>query len=409
MITLSYEKILPRELWQMVLADVTPGDLCNVTRTSSQMNDMASWPELWKGMKVNVKKVRENGLPELYSIKRFKKITKIDLSGMDFTSEELSRLLTDIPESPLKNVDLSNVAFVNVIRLKTIGETRLRKKVPAELLASSISSLQTINLGNAQLTSDQAVKILEASLSCRTLINLTLGGVNLKRVKSGLLAKAVSRLQTVNLAETNLITKQIVFMLKTSLSSTTLVSLNLEKIRLGEVPAELLAEAVSRLQIVNMNDTNLKTDQCVKILKASISSNTLVNVDLGNINLSEIPAKLLAKAVSLLQTVYLNDTNLSTDQCVQILEAIQSSKTLLTVVLASVNLSQVPSELLAKAVSLLQSVVLRFTNLTSDQCVKVLIAVLSSKTLIKVDLSVVNFKQKVPADLLASLPSYVSL
>ena len=73
----KFEYALPVELWRLILLKVPPTDLCNVTLTSKHMLFIANWPELWAQMEVKMRKVRDNGLPQLFNINRFKKIKKI--------------------------------------------------------------------------------------------------------------------------------------------------------------------------------------------------------------------------------------------------------------------------------------------------------------------------------------------
>jgi len=229
---MNYENMLPKELWQQVLEDVSTGDLCNVVKTSRHMNDMASWPNLWamRGMKVNMRKVKETGLAKLYEINRFKKIKKLDLTHVRFTQEnskELEQLLKDIPGSPIQHINFKNV------NLSRLSENQ------TEMLARAISHLQTVNLEKCYATTmlclknylnpqkldfrDQIHKVLEASLSSTTLIDINFGGVNFSSVNGELLARAISRLQTVNLAHSFLDDSQRVKVREACLSSTTLI------------------------------------------------------------------------------------------------------------------------------------------------------------------------------------------
>jgi len=438
----NYEEMLPIEKWQQVFLNLPPGDVCNVMKTSRYMNSLASWPELWKNMKVNMGKVKEKGLQQLYAIDRFRKITKMDFSIMIFTNQELERILTDIQGSPLENIDLSQVNLRNV---------------PAVMLASTVASLHTVNLCNTRLTTDQCVKLLEASISSNTLVEIDLMHVNLSEVPAELLARAVTHLQTVNLSYTDLTTDQCMKVLEVSIAFHKLINgsanVDLIGVNLSRVPAELLVKAVSRLHTVNLSNTRLTTDQCIKVLEATISSNRLVEIDLKHVNLSGVPPDLLARAVSRLHTVDLSSTRLTTDQCVEVLEASISFNSLVNLNLKNVdfgwvsadllaravscifidlplkelnsdqlvrvledstasnklaklgkfigvNLSGVSAELLVKAISPIHTVDLGDTQLTNDQCVKVLETCISSNTLVNVGLRRVNLS-KVPAELLA--------
>jgi len=358
------------------------------------MNKLASWPDLWIGMKVNMGKVQETGLAELYSIDRFKKIREMDFSGWDFNSEQLERILNEIPGSCLENINLKDYNL---------------SEVSTELLANAISSLKNVNLSNTHLTANQSIKVLKSILNSKTLINMNLSFCNLRQVHVDLLANSVSHLQTVNLRGNNISTYHCVKVLEAIISSKTLININLMGCNLRQVPSELLAHAVSRLQKVNLEGAKLTTDQCVKMLEFSLSSKTLINMNLVGCNpfgFNQIPAELLASSVSRLQTVSLDSpwgSKLKTDHCVKLLEAILSSKTLINIKMLSFDFRLVPPELLANVVSRLQSITLCETHLTTDHYVKILEAIRSSKTLIIFDLrGACPFNlREVPSELLA--------
>jgi len=385
----SYEKALPPEQWWQVLVNVSPGDLCSVMRTSSYMNSVASWPNLWAGMNFNMEKVREKGLAELYSIDRFKKVRKLNFRGEHFNFEQLQRVLHDIPASHFEDVNLEYVNF---------------GQIPAELLANAVSHLKTVNLLHSLLTNEQCIQLLEVSLSSRNLVDVSLANVNLSGVPADLLARAVSRLQAVNLCSTRLTTEQCVQVLEVSLSSRSLVDVNLANVNLSGVPSDLLSGAVSRLQIVNLCYTHCTTEQCIQVLEASLSSRSLVDVNLANVNLSGVPADLLARAVSRLKTVNLYFTHLTIKQCIQVLEVSLFSRSLVDLNLADVNLSGVPADIIARKVSHLQTVNLWNTELTTEQCIQVLEASLSSRCLVDINLGHVNLSE-VPSHLLAKAVS----
>jgi len=321
---------------------------------------VASLPKLWAGMRVNRTKLRTNGLTELYNINRFKKVKKIILAKMHIEVEQIERLLKEIPGSPLQNA---------------VFGCNLNSGVSAEILASAVSHLHIVHL--CCLTTEQCVALLKAILSSDTLTILSLN-VYLSKVPPELLANSISRLQDVNLRFTALTTDQLVALLKASLSSTTLTNVSLEGAKLSEVPAELLANSISRLQVVNLSCTKLTTEQCVALLKASISSTSLTNVNLYGANLSKVPAELLANSISRLQDVNLHLTYLTTEQCIALLKASLSSTTLTNVDLGFVDLSEVPAELLANSISRLQEVYLCATNPTTEQCAALLNAIRSS-------------------------------
>ena len=79
-----------------------------------------------------------------------------------------------------------------------------------------------------------------------------------------------------------------------------LTDLGLSFVNLSGVPADILAMAVGRLKIVRLSYTKLTTNQCVKVLE-TIPSTRLTNLYLYGIDLSGVPADLLAKNVGRLK------------------------------------------------------------------------------------------------------------
>jgi len=408
----SYEKKLPIERYQHVLRNVSCGDLCNVMLTSRHMNSVASWPELWVGMRVNMGKAKKNGLAQLYSIHRFKRVKEIDFRGTHFNSWDLERIFTDIPRSPLESVNFTGIVL-----------DHFPPVVPHELLANVVGRLKTVSLRNTQLSRDQRIKVLEAIQSSTSLVDVDLSYVDLSCSEGEmyydqndmtqndmthiLLANAISRLKNVKLANSRLTTEQCIKVLKASISSTTLISIDLSGIDLSRVPFNLLESAVSCLKTMYVSDTHLTTYQCIKALEASISSTTLISLDLSAIDLSRVPPNLLASAVSHLKTVKLNNATLTSEQCTEVLKASISSTTLKSLHLGHVNLSGVPANSLASAVSRLTTVDLVSTRLTPDQCDAVLRGISSSNTLTHVNLR----GNKIPTSLRnlnISMPSHIT-
>ena len=241
--------------------------------------------------------------------------------------------------------------------------------------------------------------MMNTSLTSTTLANLNLAGNNLSGVPAELLATAVSHLHSVNLESTRLSTDQCTQIMNTSLTSTTLANLNLRWINLSGVLADILAMAVSHLKIVRLTFIQLTTNQSVKVLDIIPSSATLTNLDLWGNNLVGVPAAILAMAVGRLKTVNLESTQLTINQSVKVLDIIPSSATLNNLDLWGNNLSAVPADILAMVVGRLETVNLSYTQLTTNQCVKVLESIpptrLTNLYLYGIDLS------GVPADLLA--------
>lgn len=386
----SSEHVLPPEVWVEVIKNVPPKDLCNVVLASTQMNSLASSQDLWAGTKLNKKKVKNiktfillqfisihlfevisiiclpfslekkkvkrDGLIEVFTINRFENIKELDFSHARATSERKKNLLKQIPQTPLEEVNFRGNRMSGV---------------PAEVLAEGVAHLKTVDLSWTWLTTTQSIKVLEASIETDSLEKMSLRGVLLLPVYDTFLHRAFGYLP-------------------------------------GGVPATLLARAIGRLQSIDLKLACLSRQQCVSILEESLNSTTLVEVNLACTYLDRVPASLLARAVSRLQSVKLKHTFLTTEQLTELLQASLSSKTLVEVSLAETNLTGVPTELLASAVGRLQKVNLSCTwntrtHMTGDQYIAVGQAVLSSTSLRQADLRSSRIRENLPAPLLNSL------
>ena len=82
--------------------------MCNVVLTSRHLQDVGSAPTLWSKMYDNKKKCID-GLSELLNINRFKKQQRLDISNFDLNSMNWEKLLRDICNSKIKQLDLSHV------------------------------------------------------------------------------------------------------------------------------------------------------------------------------------------------------------------------------------------------------------------------------------------------------------
>jgi len=190
---------LPPEIIQKILRFVPPVDLCNVVLTSTLLRTLASEPKFWSGITVRQDKIQQDGLRQLFSIDRYKKVRKIDLSKMTFTSEELLRNLNSIPSS------------VNELNLKDVSV----RKVPAELLAGVASNLEKINLNGTFPTRAQYCALVKVCISSSTLIDVNLAYTNfIYEVPAKLLSTAVGNLHKVNLYDANLTTEQYIALLQ---------------------------------------------------------------------------------------------------------------------------------------------------------------------------------------------------
>ena len=162
-----------------------------------------------------------------------------------------------------------------------------------------------------------------------------------------------------------------------------LETLNISDVDLRDVDSQLLASSVARVKNVNISGTYLTTDQVNTLCRTIIDTGILDIMDIVaikkletlnmsyNVDLSDVDSQLLAKAAVRLKKVDISDTCLTTDQantlCRTIIEEEESVKKLEALNMILGNLSGVDSQLLANAVVRVKSVDISGTHLTTDQ------------------------------------------
>lgn len=269
-----------------------------------------------------------------------------------------------------------------------------RRKVRSHGLKSLMSTVRYTQVENLDMSvtwmeAGQCTSFLQDSL-VTNLQHLNLYGVDLSSVEAQLLAKAVGRLHKVNLGWTRLTGDQAITVFREVIKSGTLADMNMFRVNLSDVPSDLLAEAVSRLTIVKLTDTRLRTDQLAALLEQIMCPGSeLEHLNLTGVDLSFVEPQLLGLALSGLTSFILWGTKLTRSQCIRILELMIHSKTLISVNLDNQDLSHVDPEVLSLAVSRLSRASLFDSRLTTEQCVMLLNQVIQSTTLTHLNLDFV--------------------
>ena len=128
----------------------------------------------------------------------------------------------------------------------------------------------------------------------------------------------------------------------------TILNLNQTNI-VGEDPG-LLARAVTKVETLKVIDAKLTQQQAVAILTVSEGSK-LAKLDISGNDLPEVDPGLLAKAVTKLKTLDISDTELTQQQAVTILTAFSEGSKLTKLYISWNNLSGVDPGQLPMAVT----------------------------------------------------------
>ena len=241
--------------------------------------------------------------------------------------------------------------------------------VEPDLLASSLSCLSCLKLSGVQLTPTQwtaLLKRLGPGLS-NQMTELTLRMVNLTCVPVSVLAPALAARPRLALEFAALSDDQwVALLMECAAAKPTLLRI----VQCGlpaELPASLLAGAVAACRAVDLSASALQPRHTEAVLEGIPGSRT-TEATLQGLDLSGVPGATLARAATHLTRLNLRKTRLDTPQVTALLAANLANRSRLRCLdLSGVNLSPVPADLLALSVSRLREADLCLTWLTRDQ------------------------------------------
>ena len=308
------ETMFPEEGWMAVLSYLGLGDLCRVALVSRFFHRLATDPCLWKqaGSCLNKEKVRTKGLVTFFKVPRFKKIFSLDISeSTPSACLDLVKFLT-CPEFHENKIKEVNLRYVDL------------SQIPSKQLAAAICKLRKVDLEFTRLTRAQCMAIAQQLQCCGSLVDLSLADVDLLTLSSlscHLLTRDKGGLNKLNLEYSNLGTDQCSTILRTIIRCSNILDLNLGGVNLSQVKSSLLGESVLTLEKINLRNCDLSKQQCTRIFSEITRSDKLVELNLSENDLSEQQATLLSSAAIRLHTVDLSNCWLSMEQCSALLLA----------------------------------------------------------------------------------------
>ena len=131
-------------------------------------------------------------------------LVSIDLSGIFcISTDDFTEMMTFIKASSIKNVNLSCVRMESNRLPRQMPCNKALSKVDANLLADAVNTLESVNLSGTYLETLQIVAIFEKTLVATKLIKFVIGGINLVGVPTDLFVNALSKINQVEVFETN--------------------------------------------------------------------------------------------------------------------------------------------------------------------------------------------------------------
>jgi len=443
---------LPPELWRGIINSyMSFNDSCSLALVSNNMWGRAREHKNWRNMELNWENLKKRGAASLFECPSFGRIKTLCLSefGIDWSLN----LCSDVSYNT-DSIELLNDLLQHSLRCSTLEEMEFEldvSLVSADLLSNAVSKLRGVIFpGPAQLTNQQLIKILEKSPN---LVKLIIPYSKLDNQGVKLLANNIIQLSKLDISRSEFTTIQIKDILEKAFESSTLTELNLESVELSEISEELLASVCFKLHKVNLDYTNLSSEQITSILKICSTSSTLKYISLSNLNVSRVSLEVLSIAIPKFVEVQMKKSSLTDNQQVQIfIKCLSStilkklfmssesnsitltlfnstprrytlkltertsflsplllsniltkslkSSTLYKLDLSGMNLSGIPSMTIANRASLLHTINLDQTRLSTEAITIILKVLLKSTKIKEINLSRNNLTD-VSADLLA--------
>jgi len=385
---------LPLEMIVRIFKNLSFKDLQQVVQASRRLLKAGSDPSLWSYSTLNKTLLVEKGLNHLIkNYPRYKLIKKLDLWGVA-TNDSLTNanICTILSESVNTKLEEMNLHALNL------------SLVPPHLLATAISRLKRANLRFTRLGTNQLEELFQeiAKPENHQFTGIDLGFLHIEEVDASLLANCLAKLVTVFLYKAYMTPAQVKAFLTKVKSSPRLEMLDLHGIDVSQVPARVLADAMSgsKLKKVNFMSTRLTEEQKRLLFLASPLSKSLDTLNVHGLDMSHLPPPILSTAVNNLSHINLVRTSLTTDQCVHMLQNTKASKTLKVLNLSYVNLSQVPPLVIVEGVRNLRKANLMRTDLAPPQCNAFMTHLLDREsTLEDINLNYVNLSSVDPETL----------
>ena len=384
--------LLPPELLDHVFHLLAPQDLKAAVLVCRLWREVGEAPGLWSWVGLRVTRENQSTILEALDSRRLKSARM--LSVEEVTNEVLEAVvrhqglrLMKVEDAVLSTVD-PNLLARAVTRLEELemefsqltlkqreailtsisgGDCQLKKlnissmyscdltDIRPCLLARAVQRLEKVDMRNTKLVVQQWEEILTAiSMKESRLKRLNIGFADLSTVDTGLLARAVNRLEKVDMYVTKLTVEQVEAILTNiSTGDSQLKGLNITGINLSTLDSAMLARAVDRLEEVGLASTKLTSEQWRAILTSIATENSkLKMLSIGNNKMSTLEPSLLARAVIRLEKVNLLQTQLTGPQVEAIFTAINEKGSLLkNLNISGTNLSTLDPCLVARAVS----------------------------------------------------------
>ena len=210
------------------------------------------------------------------AIKSGSKLKKLAIPG-EVECSVFSGVLHQLPELDLRNAFLKAVESETIMLYIAMSPGKLKRvflqgnyleHVDATAIARMATKLSELDLGSTSLKAVQAETImLYVAKNPGKLKKVILQGNDLEHVDAGAIARMATKIESVNIAKTELSTKQAEEIFEAIADSPgVLKNLNMDSNDLREVDPKVMADAVNKLEKVCFSDMPLLTQRQMRMI-----------------------------------------------------------------------------------------------------------------------------------------------
>ena len=365
---------LPREVWHLVLSHLPHRHLARAILVCQDWAQAAADPHLWKDFNLRLASEESAGLDErlarLLHLHRFSRLQKLELAHVAAGKVPLATTL-DLSTNQVCLIASSSITSLRLDNCDLSGCNE-------ESLAAMINNLTALDLEDVRWGPGQAhevithmaqgTKLKSLKISCPFSSQEEEGGVFLATMPPELLGSAFTKLEVLHLRMVVLSTTFWSTLFQLICVETYLKEVEFELQGVTSMPAKLFADALSKIQSVDLSQVFVRPDQLSALVDRVASGSTIRHLDLSSCDLSHIDPHKLARAVSSLTKVDVSNCRLDDRQVNALFLALAPGCTTRDLDIGQTDLSSVPAEILAAAVNSLEKAVLpRLTSAQRDR------------------------------------------
>eukprot|EP00092_Neocalanus_flemingeri_P034020 GFUD01036995.1.p1 GENE.GFUD01036995.1~~GFUD01036995.1.p1 ORF type:complete len:485 (-),score=101.36 GFUD01036995.1:21-1475(-) len=352
---------MPREMLRMIFQKLEFKDLKNVMLVCRYWRSWGGDPILWRNFKMLC--IRNPAyFVQILSIPRLSRIENITLDGLYKSWAKYND----------SHFDFLRHTCVKVLEINGIADV---SDVSPDILAKVVNKCEIVDLGCC-LTQDQYYEIFE-EMSKETNLKKFWMPDNVRNVPADILGAAVNNIEDVTL--TDLTPYQIlsIFMIMSKTSKT--LHLNIHTAYLTHLPNSIFCSAVSKLKSLTASLDQYKMSSLMNNLSKGAN---LTYLHLGQSDLTQVQAGVLARGLVRVETVEMMWTGLDPKQIIELCLELVKDHSVMKHLHLNHDLTGVPVDILARAINQLETAGILMCPVTEEQTIRIFTE-MSNKTNIK--------------------------